>query len=643
MGFKRVFAVFMSAVLAFSLTPAASLTAFADDLAAGTVDLAPHTAAATTTQEGECNWTFDSTTGALTISPTIPGTTAKLTVPDYYLGYYPSYKDEVKKLVFDGLLSISDFDSVIGDHDGFFAEFGNLKTINVTPGSSVKASGSLRYIFSGCKSLTDISGLSAWDTSDAIDMVGILKGTSIKDVSALAKWNTSKVIDMDDMFSGCSKLVDISGLSRWNISRVTRLCGMFYGCKSLKNLSGLFRWDTSRVRNMQGMFSGCTALTDLSGLAKWDTCKVQSYGMEFMFRDCPVTKVSWGPKWRYPSNRYGDGGRIGIGEMGLAWFDLKWTSRNAKKKGPLSMTSLTFGWKPSTMAGTWRVQRLPITKAAIRVPNVVYRGKAACPEPRVKMKSTYGSALTLKKGRDYTVSYRNNKKVGKATVIITGKGWFKGTKKVTFRITEASSKNTSKATQNKKALAAYKKLLSKRSIRWGNAYSSVNLPTSNLKFAVQDINKDGVSELVLSSKDAAHAVGYKRIYTYANGKLRSLGNFTDVSVYRNKSYFRHTSGGMGDFTEVYYRLGKDGKKTTLARREVTVNDGAMFGYNGLGFKTGKWSGYGKAWFYNYKVGSKSVSATEGQAYISKLTKGAKQTLSFRANTAKNRARYLKAK
>ena len=41
---------------------------------------------------------------------------------------------------------------------------------------------------------------------------------------------------------------------------------------------------------------------------------------------------------------------------------------------------------------------------------------------------------TLKKGTDYTVSYSNNTKIGKATVKVTGKGSYTGTKKLTFKI-----------------------------------------------------------------------------------------------------------------------------------------------------------------------------------------------------------------
>ena len=55
---------------------------------------------------------------------------------------------------------------------------------------------------------------------------------------------------------------------------------------------------------------------------------------------------------------------------------------------------------------------------------------------------------TLKKDTDYTVSYKNNKKIGKATITVTGKGKYTGTKSVTFNIVPkktASLKAVSKA------------------------------------------------------------------------------------------------------------------------------------------------------------------------------------------------------
>ena len=58
-----------------------------------------------------------------------------------------------------------------------------------------------------------------------------------------------------------------------------------------------------------------------------------------------------------------------------------------------------------------------------------YTGKTIKPSPAVKI---YGDKLV--KGVHYTVTYKNNRNVGKATVIVKGKKVYKGTLKKTFKI-----------------------------------------------------------------------------------------------------------------------------------------------------------------------------------------------------------------
>ena len=58
-----------------------------------------------------------------------------------------------------------------------------------------------------------------------------------------------------------------------------------------------------------------------------------------------------------------------------------------------------------------------------------YTGKKIKPTFKVKVNGIY-----IKKGTDYTVTFKNNKKKGKATVTLKGKGNYKGTKKKTFKI-----------------------------------------------------------------------------------------------------------------------------------------------------------------------------------------------------------------
>ena len=78
---------------------------------------------------------------------------------------------------------------------------------------------------------------------------------------------------------------------------------------------------------------------------------------------------------------------------------------------------------------------LPAAKASIQsakitgLSNKTYTGKAITQTPVVKL-----GTKTLKSGTDYTVSYKNNKAVGTATVTITGKGAYNGTVSKTFKI-----------------------------------------------------------------------------------------------------------------------------------------------------------------------------------------------------------------
>jgi hypothetical protein len=68
-------------------------------------------------------------------------------------------------------------------------------------------------------------------------------------------------------------------------------------------------------------------------------------------------------------------------------------------------------------------------KATISKSSYAYTGKAVKPTVTVK----YGSTK-LTKGTDYTVSYKNNTKTGKATITVKGKGKYSGTLTKTFNI-----------------------------------------------------------------------------------------------------------------------------------------------------------------------------------------------------------------
>lgn len=74
--------------------------------------------------------------------------------------------------------------------------------------------------------------------------------------------------------------------------------------------------------------------------------------------------------------------------------------------------------------------KINISRADIpKVASQIYGGKAITPSFTVK----YGKKV-LKKGRDYTAAYKNNTKVGLACISVKGKGAYKGSKNIYFKI-----------------------------------------------------------------------------------------------------------------------------------------------------------------------------------------------------------------
>ncbi|MBO7673797.1 MAG: hypothetical protein J6S63_02155 [Atopobiaceae bacterium] len=80
---------------------------------------------------------------------------------------------------------------------------------------------------------------------------------------------------------------------------------------------------------------------------------------------------------------------------------------------------------------TFKIAKRDFSKAKITgVYNQLYTGAAITPSPTVKWGKT-----TLELGKDYTLSYKNNKNLGTATIVAKGKGNYSGvTKTASFKI-----------------------------------------------------------------------------------------------------------------------------------------------------------------------------------------------------------------
>ena len=79
---------------------------------------------------------------------------------------------------------------------------------------------------------------------------------------------------MNSLFYGCSSLSNISGISNWNTNNVINMGYMFYGCSSLTNISEISNWNTNNVTNMIGMFFGCNSLSYIPSKFKNAYCHI---------------------------------------------------------------------------------------------------------------------------------------------------------------------------------------------------------------------------------------------------------------------------------------------------------------------------------------------------------------------------------
>lgn len=85
--------------------------------------------------------------------------------------------------------------------------------------------------------------------------------------------------------------------------------------------------------------------------------------------------------------------------------------------------------------------------------NQSYTGKEIVPSVTLEYKGTL-----LEAGKDYQLIYKNNKKIGKAAIVIRGIGNFKEQKRITFKIVPKKTKITFAKYQNGKVRLKWKKV-----------------------------------------------------------------------------------------------------------------------------------------------------------------------------------------
>lgn len=116
--------------------------------------------------------------------------------------------------------------------------------------------------------------------------------------------------------------------------------------------------------------------------------------------------------------------------------DFTLTYQNNVNKGTAKVYIKGKGNYSGSCSLKFSITARPVSTLKITVPSVTYNGKAQKPAVTVKYNN-----YTFINGTDYTLSYKNNTKIGTATVTVKGKGKLSGTRSVTFKINAKPIKN----------------------------------------------------------------------------------------------------------------------------------------------------------------------------------------------------------
>ena len=156
------------------------------------------------------------------------------------------------------------------------------------------------------------------------------------------------------------------------------------------------------------------------------------------------------------------------------------TGKNGEKYYYCNVTVSKNGYTETTTTNRTKVRvTTPLSRATIgSIAAQTYTGKGITPSVTVKY-----NRITLTNGTDYTVSYSNHINPGTATVTITGKGYYTGSRKINFTINKPAVKLPAQATSSKVSID-----------QSGNIARSIKSGT-NVNSLLQSINEKQYCEI----------------------------------------------------------------------------------------------------------------------------------------------------
>ena len=362
-------------------------------------------------------------------------------------------------------LNVRNFNtSNVEDMGKMFCTMSKLKSLDLNSFNTSNVQ-NMYFMFYGNESLTSLN-IKNFDTSKVVDMnsmFGELKKMTSLDVS---EFNTSKVKSMEGMFSRCYALKAVD-VSHFNTSEVVKMGYMFNSCSSLESLN-LSKFNTSSVNDARYMLYYMDNLKTLKTIPNLK-CSIElpftmsdSSGKKYTTMPtnskCITLKVvASKPVVRksiktakvtvktatYNGSPQKPGVTVKLGNTTLkSGTDYTVTYSNNTKTGTKAVAKITGkGSYKDSVSKYFTIKACSLDgKVQVNLKTTIstWDGQAKTPAFSIYMpKANAAGMISLQNEKDYTYKYLNNKEPGTATLQITGKGNFTGTKKIAYKISKA--------------------------------------------------------------------------------------------------------------------------------------------------------------------------------------------------------------
>ena len=308
--------------------------------------------------------------------------------------------------------------------------------------------------------------------------------------------------------------------------------------------------------------------------------------------------------------------------------------KNNVKSGTATITITGKGNLTGTKTATFKIvdsTKPSVANATVSsIANQTYTGKALTPKPTVKIGNT-----TLKEGTDYTLSYKANTNVGTATITITGKGNYSGTKTATFKIVAA---DIAKATVSSIADETYtgKALTPKPTVKLGGV---TLIEGTDYTLTYKANTNVGTATITITGEGNYIGTNTATFKIVAANISKATSSAIANQTYTGKALTPKPTIKLGSVTL------KEGTDYTLSYKNNTNVGTATITITGKGNLTGTKTATFK--IVNQSIADASISAINQQTYTGKaltpkptvklgsvtLKEGTDYTLSYKANTS----------